>query len=76
MFEGGTTRVEVPFITKSGDQIPHEFTATRVEDPDGNPMLAGIGRDITERQAREQELTRTKELLGQARESQASAVGR
>ncbi|AEM58428.1 light and redox sensing histidine kinase [Haloarcula hispanica N601] len=66
VFEGDTTRVEVPFITKSGDQIPHEFTATRVEDPDGNPMLAGIGRDITERKAREQELTRTKELLDQA----------
>jgi len=66
VFEGGTTRVEVPFITKSGDQIPHEFTATRVEDPDGNLMLAGIGRDITERKAREQELTRTKELLDQA----------
>ncbi|WP_367177004.1 PAS domain S-box protein [Haloarcula rubripromontorii] len=66
VFEGDTTRVEVPFITKSGDRIPHEFTATRVEDPDGNPMLAGIGRDITERKAREQELTRTKELLDQA----------
>jgi PAS domain S-box-containing protein len=66
VFEDGITRVEVPFITKSGAQIPHEFTATRVEDPDGNPMLAGIGRDITERKRREQELTRTKELLDQA----------
>ena len=66
VFEEGTARVEAPFITKSGDHIPHEFTATRVEDPDGNPMLAGIGRNITERKRREQELTRTKELLDQA----------
>ncbi|GCF13970.1 hypothetical protein Harman_19050 [Haloarcula mannanilytica] len=66
VFEDGITRVEVPFITKEEEQIPHEFTATRVEDPDGNPMLAGIGRDITERKRREQELTRTKELLDQA----------
>ncbi|MDT3433741.1 PAS domain S-box protein [Haloarcula sp. 1CSR25-25] len=66
VFEGGTTRVEAPFMTKDGEQIPHEFTATRVEDPDGNQMLAGIGRDITDRKAREQELTRTKELLDQA----------
>ncbi|MEF8828560.1 MAG: PAS domain S-box protein [Haloarcula sp.] len=66
VFEGGITRVEVPFVTKSGEQIPYEFTATRVEDPDGNLMLAGIGRDITDRKAREQELTRTKELLDQA----------
>jgi PAS domain S-box-containing protein len=66
VFEDGLTRVEAPFMTKSGDRIPYEFTATRVEDPDGNPMLAGIGRDITERKEREQELTRTKELLDQA----------
>ncbi|WP_336336482.1 PAS domain S-box protein [Haloarcula brevis] len=66
VFEDGTARVEAPFITKSGERLPHEFTATRVEDPDGNPMLAGIGRDITERKRREQELTRTKELLDQA----------
>ncbi|MDS0219975.1 PAS domain S-box protein [Haloarcula sp. S1AR25-5A] len=66
VFEDGITRVEVPFITKSGEQIPYEFTATHVEDPNGNPMLAGIGRDITERKRREQELTRTKELLDQA----------
>ncbi len=39
-------------------------------------MLAGIGRDITERQAREQELTRTKELLGQAQRAHPSAVAR
>jgi PAS domain S-box-containing protein len=66
VFEDGITRVEVPFITKEGEQIPHEFTATSVEDPEGNPMLAGIGRDITDRKRREQELTRTKELLDQA----------
>lgn len=73
VFETGDTRVEVPYLTSDGASVLHEFVATRVEDPDGATMLAGIGRDITERREREQELERTKNLLEQAQ--RIAAVG-
>ncbi|MFP8953217.1 PAS domain S-box protein [Natrialbaceae archaeon A-arb3/5] len=50
-FETGTARVEADLTTKSGMRIPYEFVAATLDDPDGKPVLAGIGRDITERKA-------------------------
>uniref|UniRef100_UPI003F579214 PAS domain S-box protein n=1 Tax=Halosimplex halobium TaxID=3396618 RepID=UPI003F579214 len=59
----GDTRVEAPYLTADGDRIPFEFVASRLEDPDGDPVVVGIGRDITERKERERELRATKERM-------------
>jgi len=55
-FENGHGRLEAPLQTKDGESIPFEFVASTVEDPDGNTVLAGIGRDISERLENEQAL--------------------
>lgn len=62
------TVVEAPFLTKDDRVVPHEFIAVRIENPDGESVVAGIGRDITERKQREQELERTADLLSRAEE--------
>ncbi|MGM0604242.1 MAG: ATP-binding protein [Halobacteriota archaeon] len=46
-FETGRTRLEVEFATKHGATIPYEFLANAFERPDGEAVLAGIGRDRT-----------------------------
>ncbi|RKD93875.1 PAS domain S-box protein [Halopiger aswanensis] len=65
-FETGKTRVEAPLTTKDGERIPHEFVASVIEDPDGNPIEVGIARDISERKRYERDLERTAQLLEQA----------
>jgi len=72
-FETGETRVEAALQTKSGERIPYEFIASVLEDPDGQPVEVGIGRDISkrrdkERRLREREarLERTTHLLEQS----------
>jgi PAS domain S-box-containing protein len=62
-FETGDARVEAPILTNDGEQVPHEFVASRLEDPDGNPVLAGVGRDSSERKARERELERYEAIV-------------
>ncbi|WP_135364851.1 PAS domain S-box protein [Halosimplex halophilum] len=59
----GDTRVEAPFLTADGEAVPFEFVASRLESPDGEPVVVGIGRDISERKERERELRATKERM-------------
>lgn len=56
VFAGEDVFYESKVVTKDGTSVPYELFATRVEDPDGTPVLVGIGRDISERKAREREL--------------------
>ncbi|MFC7216135.1 PAS domain S-box protein [Saliphagus sp. GCM10025334] len=63
VFEIGRARVEAEILTKAGDRIPYEFVATRLEDPDGTPVLAGIGRDVTERKERTRELAKYERVV-------------
>jgi PAS domain S-box-containing protein len=65
-FETGETHVEAALETKPGERVPYEFVASVLEDPDGNPVEAGIGRDISDRRNRERTLERTRRLLSQA----------
>ncbi|MDF9747259.1 PAS domain S-box protein [Natrinema salsiterrestre] len=65
-FETGETHVEAALETKSGERVPYEFVASVLEDPDGTPVEAGIGRDISDRKERERTLERTRRLLSQA----------
>jgi len=55
-FETGSVQIEATLRTSSGERIPYEFAASRVETLDGEPVLTGIGRDVSERMAREREL--------------------
>ncbi|HKJ70329.1 MAG TPA: PAS domain S-box protein [Gammaproteobacteria bacterium] len=57
VFEEGSDRIEADLVTKSGATIPFLWTGARV-DLEGEPCLAGMGMDISDRKALEDELTR------------------
>ncbi|WP_254767779.1 PAS domain S-box protein [Salinilacihabitans rarus] len=61
--ETGRTRVEAALQTADGATIPYEFVATTLTAPDGEPRLAGIGRDITERKRRDRELAKYEAIV-------------
>ncbi|MFC4451183.1 PAS domain-containing sensor histidine kinase [Halorussus aquaticus] len=72
-FKTGDVHFEAEIVTKGRDRIPYEFVASALEGPDGERVLAGIGRDITDQKEREQTLQDAKEQLEAATE--AGAVG-
>ncbi|THE66654.1 PAS domain S-box protein [Salinadaptatus halalkaliphilus] len=50
-------------LTKDGTRIPYEFNSARIIDDDGTVLgFTGIGRDISDRKARERELERLERL--------------
>ncbi|MHA2181871.1 MAG: PAS domain-containing protein, partial [Promethearchaeota archaeon] len=58
----GTALLEMDLITKTGKIIPFEYIGTRISDEDGNlKYIVSIGRDITERKKRAQELKESEE---------------
>jgi PAS domain S-box-containing protein len=58
-----TTTVQTEIVTLDGERIPYEFANARVE-VDGEPVgYAGIGRDVSDRVARERELERFEAIL-------------
>ncbi|SDX06684.1 GAF sensor hybrid histidine kinase [Haloarcula vallismortis] len=62
----GHSTIEVDFLTAEGKRAPHEFTADRLTDQDGNLRgIVGTGRNISERTRRERELQDQKEQLEQ-----------
>lgn len=62
-FETGRTRVELDFQSKDGDTIPYEFIANVFEDPEGEPVMAGSGRDRTLHVEYEQRLEEQRDRL-------------
>jgi len=62
-FEEGSVLVEADLVTSHGEPIPYEFSATTVENPAGDTVLAGIGRDVSEQKARERELTKYETIV-------------
>jgi PAS domain S-box-containing protein len=52
----GKTTLEMFLITKDGRKIPYEYTATTLEDFDGNILIVSVGRDLTERKEAEKEI--------------------
>ncbi|WP_436343057.1 PAS domain S-box protein [Natronorubrum sp. FCH18a] len=54
---------EANLLTSDGDRIPYEFNSARITDDDGTILgFTGIGRDISDRKARERELREEKAL--------------
>ncbi|RDI71406.1 sensor histidine kinase [Halopelagius longus] len=64
-FESGSVNVEISIRTKDGDTVPFEFVGSTLEDTSGDPVLAGIGRDVTDRVERERRLKESNERLEQ-----------
>ena len=62
--ETGRTVVEFEFLTADGSLIPYELTGAKLVDTEGDPVgIVGVGRDISEKQARERELENQREHL-------------
>ncbi|AAV47335.1 adaptive-response sensory-kinase [Haloarcula marismortui ATCC 43049] len=60
----GRVTVEAEILTADGERIPYEFAGTQLTDADGAPVgTVGIGRDISQRKAYEQQLERQNERL-------------
>jgi PAS domain S-box-containing protein len=57
-FAEGEASVEAAFVTKSGRRVPYYFTGIRVT-IDSQPLLTGVGMDITERKRAEGALLAT-----------------
>lgn len=65
VFETGGARIQADIESKAGNVIPMEFTASALETPDGERVLAGIGRDISDRIEYERALEASNERLEQ-----------
>ncbi len=63
VFETGQTMLEARAEMKSGECRPFEHYGVRLVDPDGEPILVGTGRDVTERKCREGALERERDRL-------------
>jgi PAS domain S-box-containing protein len=55
--------VELPLETAAGEQIPYEFTGSPMRNDDGIVGLTGVGRDVSDRKARERRLERQRDEL-------------
>ncbi|NGM69001.1 PAS domain-containing protein [Natronolimnobius sp. AArcel1] len=60
-FDTGRVQVNARVRTSDGEYVPYEFTGSTLETPDGEPVIAGVGRDISDRKARERALEESKE---------------
>jgi len=56
VLESGSARRVAEIETKSGAQIPYEFVAGLFDDPRGGDLVVGIGRDVSERVEREEQV--------------------
>jgi len=54
-FEKGESFVEAEFLSKNGKKIPHYFTGVRAV-IDGQPLVVGVGIDLTDRKRAEDSL--------------------
>ena len=54
--ETGSARRVTEIETKAGRRIPYEFVAGLFDDPRGGELVVGIGRDVSERVEREEQV--------------------
>lgn len=57
-FETGSIQIQIDLRSADGETIPYEFAASILEHPGGETVLAGIGRDVSDRVERERKLER------------------
>ncbi|NUB91616.1 PAS domain S-box protein [Haloterrigena sp. SYSU A121-1] len=69
--EAAYVSVEADLLTKDGRRIPYEFNTSRITDDTGSVLgFTGVGRDVSEREARERELREEKALTESIFEAQ------
>lgn len=73
IIEQGQATAEFDIRTRDGSVIPYSFTGSLIEDEEG-PYISGIGREITERKEREQELRRERDLTSRIVETSPMAI--
>jgi len=62
--EGARDTLEFSLVTADGEEIPYEFTGGPIREEDGTIVgVTGIGRDISDRKARERQLERQRDEL-------------
>ncbi|MDS0222751.1 PAS domain S-box protein [Haloarcula sp. S1AR25-5A] len=62
--ETGSGSVEAAFVSKDGTSTPIEYTGTLIRDEEGDPQgIVGIGRDVTARREREDQLLRLRQSV-------------
>ena len=54
----GSATIEARIVTADGRTIPYEFRKRRLIDDSGEVYVAGVGRDVSERERRERQLQR------------------
>ncbi|MDQ2071933.1 PAS domain S-box protein [Haloarcula sp. NS06] len=65
-FEAGETSFEADLLTADGTTVPYEFTGGRITAADGSTAgVAGIGRDVSDRESRQQALEQQNKRLGE-----------
>ncbi|MDP3396899.1 MAG: PAS domain S-box protein, partial [Methanoregula sp.] len=57
----GNITVELSLVTKQGERVPFEYSATSIKVADGGTLLLSIGRNITERRRAEEALQQSEE---------------
>jgi PAS domain S-box-containing protein len=61
--ETGQAEAKLHVETSDGERIPYEFYSSHFADADGNELVVGIGRDVTRRTEREQQVQVFSRLL-------------
>ncbi|WP_436930470.1 PAS domain-containing protein [Halosimplex halobium] len=56
VFEEGSARRVTEVQPRNGGPIPYEFVAALFDDPDGEDLVVGVGRDVSERREREEQV--------------------
>ncbi|GAB3671505.1 PAS domain S-box protein [Halopiger thermotolerans] len=66
---------EADLLTKDGERIPYEFNSARITDEEGEVVgFTGVGRDVSDRKARERELREEKALTESIFEAQPDVL--
>ncbi len=70
-----TVSLELPIRTADGEVIPYEVSGAPITDEDGDVVeIAGIGRDVSDRIAREAQLTRERDFSDQLIEAAPASI--
>ncbi|MFB6179542.1 MAG: PAS domain S-box protein [Halorientalis sp.] len=60
---GQDVRMEADYQAKDGTTVPYEFVSTSLSHPDGERVITGIGRDISDRKQRQEQLERYETIV-------------
>ena len=65
----GSARVELPLLCKDGTAVLYEFVGSTLKHPEGGHRIVGVGRDISDRKARERRLRQSATMFQNAQDA-------